>query len=90
MLRLIEGSWVLFFNTKKFSKNTLHKKVSLPLRVSSVNVTRSARNCGFGHITKEICNGKHYFLWNDNKWTKKTGVCSALSKICNGDFCENS
>ena len=28
----------------------LHKKWSFPLRVSSVNVTRSAENCVFGHI----------------------------------------
>ena len=29
---------------------TLHKKWSFPLRISSVNVTRSAGNGGFGHI----------------------------------------
>ena len=29
---------------------TLHKKWSFPLRISSVNVTKSAGNCGFGHI----------------------------------------
>ena len=29
---------------------TLHKKRSLPLRISSVNVIKSAGNCGFGHI----------------------------------------
>ena len=29
---------------------TLLKKLSFPLRVSSVNVTKSAENCGFGHI----------------------------------------
>ena len=28
----------------------LHKKISFPLRISSVNVTKSAGNCGFGHI----------------------------------------
>ena len=28
----------------------LHKKWSFPLRISSVNVTKSAGNCGFGHI----------------------------------------
>ena len=26
------------------------QKMSLPLRISSVNVTKSAGNCGFGHI----------------------------------------
>ena len=28
----------------------LHKKWSFPLRISSVNVTKSVGNCGFGHI----------------------------------------
>ena len=30
--------------------NTLHKKWSFPLRISSVNVTKSAVSPGFGHI----------------------------------------
>ena len=34
-------------NTKK---PTLHKKWSFPLWVSSVNVSKSADSCGFGHI----------------------------------------
>ena len=29
---------------------TLHKKCSFPLRISSVNVTKPAVSCGFGHI----------------------------------------
>ena len=29
---------------------TLHKKWSFPLRISSVNVTKSAGSCAFGHI----------------------------------------
>ena len=29
---------------------SMHKKWSFPLMISSVNVTKSARNCGFGHI----------------------------------------
>ena len=29
---------------------TLHKKRSFPLRISSVNVTKFAVSCGFGHI----------------------------------------
>ena len=28
----------------------LHKKLSFPLEISSVNVTKSAGNCGFGQI----------------------------------------
>ena len=41
---------------------TLHKKRSFPLPISSVNVTKSAGNCGFGHITEEICKGELHFL----------------------------
>ena len=33
-----------------FLQQTLHKKWSFPLRISSVNVTKSAGNWGFGHI----------------------------------------
>ena len=29
---------------------TPHKKLSFPLRISPVNVTKSAVSCGFGHI----------------------------------------
>ena len=31
-------------------RGTLHKKRSFPLRISSVNVTKSGGSCGFGHI----------------------------------------
>ena len=34
----------------KILKNTLHKKWSFALRISSVNVTKSAGNSGFGQI----------------------------------------
>ena len=33
-----------------FLRFTLHKKWIFPLRISSVNVTKSTGNCGFGHI----------------------------------------
>ena len=33
-----------------YSVIILHKKWSFPLRISSVNVAKSAENCGFGHI----------------------------------------
>ena len=36
---------------------TLHKKWNFLLRISSVNVTKSAQNCGFGHI-----------YWRNPKW----------------------
>ena len=43
---------------------TMHKKLSFSLRISSVNVTESARNCGFGH-TEEILNGKVHFMCSE-------------------------
>ena len=39
---------------------SLHKKRSFPLRISSVNVTKSAGN--LNGKSKEILNGKLYFL----------------------------
>ena len=36
---------------------SLHKRWSFTLRISSVNVTKSAGNCGFGHIYRRN------FLW---------------------------
>ena len=46
---------------------SLHKKWSFPLKISSVNVTKSAVFCGFGHIYwRKPGNGKLHFLvqWN--------------------------
>ena len=36
--------------TKPKQKYTLNKKWSFPLRIYSVNVTKSAVSCGFGQI----------------------------------------
>ena len=43
---------LLILNEKFYSgkHSTMHKKWSFPLRISSVNVTKSAVSCGFGHI----------------------------------------
>ena len=41
---------------------TLHKKWSFPLRISSINVTKSAGNCELVIFTEEILNGKLGFL----------------------------
>ena len=41
---------------------TLNRKWSFPLRISSVNVTKSAVSCWFGHIYWRILNGKFRFL----------------------------
>ena len=39
-----------FTDIMKMEKNTQHKKWSFPLRISSVNVSKSAVSCGFGRI----------------------------------------
>ena len=44
------------------------QKWSFPLRIFSVNVTKSARNFEFGH-TKKILNGKRHFLCSAGKST---------------------
>ena len=47
------GSSVVKYHNPKsewFPKHTMHKKWSFSLGISSVNVTKSAENCGFGHI----------------------------------------
>ena len=41
----------------KAMHETLHKKWSFPLRISLVNVTKSAGNCGFSHIN-----------WRNRQW----------------------
>ena len=40
----------LFRCTSVINIVTLHKKWSFSIKISSVNVTKSAENCGFGHI----------------------------------------
>ena len=46
---------------KRALRFTMHKKC-FPLRISSVNVTKSAGNWGFGHIHWKIFTGKFQFL----------------------------
>ena len=43
-------------------ESSLHKKWIFPLRISSVNVTKSAVNWGMATFTEEIFNGKLHFL----------------------------
>ena len=40
------------------------QKISFPLRISLVNVTKSAVSCGFLTFTEETLNGKLHFLCN--------------------------
>ena len=49
-------------NRKIIKVQQCAKKWSFTLRISSVSVTKSAWNCGFGHFTKKIVNGKLDFL----------------------------
>ena len=50
-----------FCQVKHPCSNPLYKKWSIPLLISSANVTKSARNCGFCHITWIILNEKLHF-----------------------------
>ena len=52
--RRIRCKWIYYLHSNVLQRLTtqypLHKKWSSPLKISSVNVTKSAGNCGFGHI----------------------------------------
>ena len=50
--------------TSNNARPSLHKKWSFSLRISSVNMIKSAVSCGFGHITEEILNGKLHLLYS--------------------------
>ena len=52
--------------TSLYMPETLHQKLSFPLRISSVNVTKSAVSCGFGHIYYEILNEMLHFLCSED------------------------
>ena len=41
---------LLMANVEQLQPNPLHKRWSFPIRISSVNVTKAAGNCGFDHI----------------------------------------
>ena len=49
-----------------FGESSLHKKWSFPLRIFSVNVTKSAVSFGFRSFTKEILNPLNS---NPTKWS---------------------
>ena len=55
-----EVSWVWYKDFVQCA--VLHKKWGFSLKIYSVNVTKSAGNCGFGHIYEEIVNEKLHFL----------------------------
>ena len=65
---------MLIRKIKQKKKYPLHKKRSFPLRVSSVNVTKSTVFCGFGHIYwRNPYRKTSFFLqWSlfRSQWTK--------------------
>ena len=51
LMNVFSNATVIFLNRSYHRIDvTLHKKSSFPFRISSVNVTKSAGNCGFRHI----------------------------------------
>ena len=53
----------------KCSTNT-EQKMKFPLRISTVNVTKSAENCGLGHIYWRNPYWKTSFLCSNDKFAK--------------------
>ena len=60
----INYQWLSLLHSQWLS---IHKKWSFPLRISSVNVTKSAVSCGFGHI-----------CWRNPSW-KISFFCASIS-----------
>ena len=54
-----------FYIVEPLHKKSLSLSLSFPWTISPVNVTKSAGNCGFGHITGETINGKLHFWCSD-------------------------
>ena len=64
-------------NFLECSDQTLHKnRWSFPLRISSVNVTKSTVSCNFFTFTEEILNGKLHFLCCEGAalWIEGIGI----------------
>ena len=59
------------FLTIHFNKEIWHKKLSFPLRISSINVTKAAVSCGFGHI-----------YWRNTQWKTSFFVQWKISSTC--------
>ena len=57
-----------------FSLYSLHKKWSFPLRIFSVNVTKSAVSCEFGHI-----------YWRNPYW-KTSFFCAVVLRRYRGEY----
>ena len=60
--------------------HSLHKKWSFPLRISTVNVTKSAVSCGFGHIHWRNPSWKTSFFGNSRRLNAI--FCAKLNLRC--------
>ena len=70
--------WVYAVESTKSNWFALHKKRSFPLRISSVNVTKSAVSCGFGHIYWKNPELKTSFFV---QWWERNGLYSKNNSI---------
>ena len=75
---------ILMMKINQLNQCPLPKKWSFPLRISSANTTKSAGNCGFGHI-----------YWRNPSWTtsffvpqsdREMGPCYISIRLFNYSF----
>ena len=59
------------FLTIDFNKQIWHKEGSFPLRISRINVTKTAVSCGFGHI-----------YWRNPQWKTSFLLQWKISSTC--------
>ena len=69
-------NWKIADINFKTSIDTPHKIWSFPIRISSVNVTKSAVFWGFGHTYWRILSGKLHFLCSDMFDFKSKKCCA--------------
>ena len=78
----IPGATLLLMSMSKTtcttSATSLHKKWNFPLRISSINMTKSAENCGFGHIYWRNPYWKLHFLCSASCWISKSKGTSLM------------
>ena len=99
---LVEGNFIskfaqgIFYFSTNFHHNlsilelyTLHKKWSFPLRISSVNVTKSAGNWVFGHIYWTNPEWKTSFLCSDKKTSRLGYLPFSPGQVNRWFFCLN-
>ena len=62
---------------------TLHKKRSFPIRISSLNVTKSTGNCGFGYIWLQIHRKLRIWLHLVKKYLIENFIFYAVRNVKN-------